>query len=354
MDSKVLLGVSIYNNDTGVNCYMNSILAILQQTPYFVDYIISNKYNINNKESIEDNIVYQLCNVFKLSLSNDYKILLIRKFREKLAKKYFIWGEIEQQDSQEFLTFLLNTVEDEIKENVLYLSGINPINKNLSINYSIDNILAIKNWELFTKNEYSIIKNLFTGQLQTITKCSNCNYKNSRYDIFQTLQLDINNECNNIYDCFELLTQSEELDKDNMVYCEFCFLKNKAIRINKIWRTPKILIINFKRFKYNDYGMVTEKNNQYIDYPVKKLCLKKYINDTSPFKSKSTYNLFAVNTHHSIKNNKSLNSGHYTSTVKNRYDDEWYIFDDDNNVIKVDINNIINKDAYLLFYIRED
>jgi ubiquitin carboxyl-terminal hydrolase 8 len=354
MATEVKLGVSKFNNDTGVNCYMNSIMAILQQTPYFVDYIISDNYSLNKNNNTEDSIIYQLFKILKISLSHDNARLTIRTFRQKLAKKYFIWGELQQQDSQEFLTYLLNTIEDEIKIKVLYLSG-RYLEKNtkLSIESSIDNIIAIKNWDKFTRNEYSIIKTLFTGQLQTITKCSLCNYNNNCFDIFQNIQLDMNDKCNNIYDCFDLLTSNEILDKNNMVYCQFCFVKNRAYRTNKIWKTPKILIINFKRFKYNDFGMITGKNNRFIDYPIKKLNLEKYINDSSTYKLKSTYNLFAVNTHHSIGRNNSLNSGHYTSTVKNRYDNVWYNFDDD-NVSKASFNNIVNNNAYLLFYLREN
>jgi ubiquitin carboxyl-terminal hydrolase 8 len=353
--TEVNLGVSKYNNDTGVNCYMNSIMAILQQTPYFVDYIISDNYKIDNIEYIENSIIFQLFKIFKISLSHDNANLTISTFRQKLAKKYFVWGELQQQDSQEFLTFLLNTVEDEIKEKILYLPGRNFSidNDDSSIKSSINNIMAIKNWEKFTKNEFSIIKTLFTAQLQTITCCEYCKYKNSRFEIFQNIQLDINDKCNNIYDCFDLLTTNEVLDKDNMVYCQFCFAKNRASRSNKIWKTPKVLIINFKRFKYNDFGMITGKNNRFIDYPIQQLNLEKYINHTSPYKSKSIYNLFAVNTHHSMGSHNSLNFGHYTSTVKNRYDNEWYNFDDD-NVSKATFNNIVNNNAYLLFYLREN
>ena len=41
MTEEIEIGICKYNNNTGVTCYMNSILAILQQTPYFADYIIS-------------------------------------------------------------------------------------------------------------------------------------------------------------------------------------------------------------------------------------------------------------------------------------------------------------------------
>jgi uncharacterized UBP type Zn finger protein len=47
----------------------------------------------------------------------------------------------------------------------------------------------------------------------------------------------------------------------------------------------------------------------------------------------------------------NINFGHYISCVKNRYDNKWYIFDD-NNVYNANIDNIINSNSYLLFYLR--
>ena len=71
-----------------------------------------------------------------------------------ISKKNIIWGEHQQQDSQEFLTFLLNTIEDEIKDNVLYLPG----RKIEKTKLNIENLMALKNWEDFTKKEFSMMK----------------------------------------------------------------------------------------------------------------------------------------------------------------------------------------------------
>ena len=63
------IGVCKYNNNTGVTCYMNSILAILQQTPYFADYILSNNYCIKdeteNKDIITNSVIYQYLRYLK-------------------------------------------------------------------------------------------------------------------------------------------------------------------------------------------------------------------------------------------------------------------------------------------------
>jgi ubiquitin C-terminal hydrolase len=353
MCDQIELGICKYNNNTGVTCYMNSILAILQQTPYFADYIISNNYyiedNTKNKNIILNSVIYQLFKIFKISMSNDNKQLTINTFRDNIAKKNFIWGEHQQQDSQEFLTFLLNTIEDEIKDEVLYLPG----RKIEKTKINIENLIALKSWEEFSKKEYSIIKELFTGQNQSILECEKCKNKSSRFEIFTNLQLDINDKCSDIYDCLNSYIKKEQLEKENKVWCQFCFQKNRAFKSNYIWRTPKILIINLKRFKYNDYGMVTSKNNKFIRYPIEDLDISNYINPNSPYFDKCKYDLFGVNIHKSIGGLNNINFGHYISCVKNRFDNKWYTFDD-NCVTKANIDNIINPNCYLLFYLRKN
>ena len=352
MSTDIEIGICKYNNNTGVTCYMNSILSILQQTPYFADYIISDNYYIDDesedKSKILNSIVYQLFKIFKISMSNDNKQLTVNQFRRNLARKNFIWGQHEQQDSQEFLTFLLNSVEEEIKGNVKYIPG-RKLKENEPLN--IENTMALMNWETFTKKEFSIIKQLFTGQNQSIIECEKCQYKSNHFEIFLNLQLNIGESCTDIYDCLEFYTKKEQLDKENSVWCDFCFHKNRAHKSNYIWRTPKILIINFKRFKYNDFGMITSKNTKLIKYPIEDLDISKNINPNSPYKDKCKYNLFGVNIHKSMGGFNNINYGHYISCVKNRYNNKWYVFDD-SHTREANINDIINPNSYLLFYLR--
>jgi ubiquitin C-terminal hydrolase len=50
-----------------------------------------------------------------------------------------------------------------------------------------------------------------------------------------------------------------QLDKNNKTYCDFCSLKNKSTKQIKLFKTPTILVIHLKRFKFNDYGVQTAK-----------------------------------------------------------------------------------------------
>ena len=243
-------GCAQYRNSDGVSCYINSILAILQNTPIFTDYIV-------NGEFPEETIIHKLQELFKCSLKNPNKVLQTTSFRKKITEKNFIWGELEQQDSQEFLTFLISSLEEEVKQNVVFIPQLK--NNTLSINKGIfktdedifiGNIMAQLQWEKFVEKEYSPIKMLFTGQLHEQTICDNCGYINNKYDIFQNLQLDITGST--LIKCLNNYSLERKLDKDNMVYCNYCHMKNRANTKSGIWKCPKILIINLKRFKMND------------------------------------------------------------------------------------------------------
>ena len=63
----VIYGISKYNNTSGVICYMNSILAILQQTPIFADYILTAQFrdkliNTNKDLLLSNSILFQFYN----------------------------------------------------------------------------------------------------------------------------------------------------------------------------------------------------------------------------------------------------------------------------------------------------
>ncbi len=341
----ITYGVSRYANISGVTCYMNSILAILQQTPIFIDYILSGDFKDkllkkNDISKLQSCVLFQFHNIMSISNTHDNLIISPTTFRDTLKAKNEMWGMHQQQDSQEFLTFLLNSIEEEISEEVVFIPGrINEDNEsNYNINCSLINILGHSMWQKFIKKEFSIIKNLFCGMTCVTITCNICNNQVYNFDMFQILQLSIQNN-NTLYDCLDKFISQETLDKDNMYACEFCGRKNKASKNTKIWKAPPILVIQLKRFE-SYRGKITD----IIDYPLE-LDLSKYINNlTTP----SKYKLFAINNH--ISNHTRF--GHYTSIVKNRLDNVWYEFDDSNVLQKVEEKALVNKNAYMLFYYR--
>ena len=145
-----------------------------------------------------------------------------------------------------------------------------------------------------------------------------------------------------IYDSLELFTSEEILEGENMWFCNKCNEKTKAEKKIQIYRAPYYLIIQLKRFKSkkNKDGKTTlgSKNETFIEYK-EFLNLKEFV--IGPDRDKSIYDLYGI-----VLHKKFLNT-HYISFCSNL--GVWISYDD------TEINaaeNIINKDAYLLFYKR--
>ena len=143
--------------------------------------------------------------------------------------------------------------------------------------------------------------------------------------------------------CFEEFTKVQTLDENNLYKCPKC-KENIAAR-NKIelYKIPKILIIQLKRFENG------QKIKTFIDFPIKNLDISSFISNSSQHISTPTikYDLFAVSNHYG-----ELEYGHYNATCLNYTNKHWYNFNDKKVEIISDDNpdSIVTKDAYVLFY----
>lgn len=127
-------------------------------------------------------------------------------------------------------------------------------------------------------------------------------------------------------DCFNVAKTSEE-----KFFCKHCNDNRPFKKEINLYSLPIYLILQIKK----------GKSDKYIEYK-ENIDLKEYI--INPNKTNSIYDLYAV-----ILQKKSLNSCYYLSYCKNF--DRWISYD----IEGIDLaNNIINKDAYILFYKRSD
>ena len=347
------IGVSKFKNMMGITCYMNSILHILQEIPIFQEYLLQGEFMRNiDKDKINETLISELYKLFKVSSENDDAILTPKSFKRCMGQKCDIWNEYQQQDSQEFLNFLISTIEEEVGDKKVFIPGNNlelipsTINKK-KFNYIIHNILAQKAWFNFQLREYSLLKTLFDGLIKTKKRCSYCGNLQYIYEPFITLSLSISDKCSTLDDCFNNFTHEERLTHDNQSTCEFCGIKNCFYTQSKLWYTPLILIIHIKRFTY-DFKKIT--NN--IDYPINNLDISKYFDEHSPYSQDTNYSLNGINIHMSLGGSNNINAGHYISYVKNKINNNWYVYNDSNPLIQIDESRLQNQNAYILFYIR--
>jgi ubiquitin C-terminal hydrolase len=376
----IKLGVSKYKNIMGVTCYMNSILHILQQTPIFIEYISQAKFNdillkkiknkiaqnseLNEEQLFKDFVIFELFRLFKTSLENDDCTITPTSFKTLIGKKNDMWNDFIQQDSQEFFNFLISQIEEEIgtKSEFIFGSNVNETINDYTPYNAFNNIIAAYTWIQFQIKEYSLIKTLFDGFIQNNRKCMCCNTCSISYEPFLTMPLcvpieDINQMCKtfDLYECIDHYISEEQQDTENKINCDMCGLYNRAYSKTLLWKTPKILVIHIKRFLVNKFGIQTQKITNNIIYPIKNLDLGKYFDTASPYKSSCKYDLIGINIHQGIGYTQNINFGHYTSIVKNIINNNWYLYNDSNQVrIAITKKNLQKKNAYLLFYYRHD
>jgi len=346
------LGISKYRNMNGVTCYMNSILSVLQQVPIFCDWIISTDFKKYLKDEDFDNkISYQLHKLFRISMSVNNFNLTPSSLRKVCSEKDSVWGENQQQDSAEFLQFLLTKIEEEFGQSVIFLPGLSSYDVN-SVKKSMEIIKSKIDYQNFLKKEFSPMKKIFTGLEQTSTICNLCGNKKSNFQTFSFWELPIptnkNNNDINLEECLDLWSEKEKLDDNNRIFCDFCGVKSNVDKFSQIFSPPKLLVIQLKRFKKNLYGNVVKKIDNRIKFPIENFNISKYISKSSCYQDKCNYSLIAVNCHQG-----NPNLGHYYSIVKNRFDDNWYEFNDDMTPSKIINEEQINDPkSYLLFYFR--
>ena len=180
-----------------------------------------------------------------------------------------------------------------------------------------------------TKNNYY----LFKKSLEDIDLL--LFFKNIYENIFQKVSINR---------CFEEFSKEETFDKDNLWKCSKCHKNIAANNKIEIYQTPKILIIQLKRFENN------QKIETFIDFPLKDFDISQFVFPDSKINNDipKKYDLFAVANHYG-----RLEYGHYDAFCLNYIDNNWYNFNDRfvEKIKKEDENNkIVTKNAYVLFY----
>ena len=257
-----------------------------------------------------------------------------------------MWLELEHQDSQEFFIFLIASIEEELGKEITYIP--NGIIKEKVSNNPLFELCALNYLQTSQIKDFSIIKELFIGTLNSNIICKYCKTISPSFESFITLPLSIPIKHDvTLYDCLNMLVKDEILDKDNMIYCDMCGHKNKSTKKILFWKTPKILVIQLKRFIFNNYGERTSKNTSNVTYPITDLDLSNYFYN----KTNCYYDLIGINCHLEL-GSSNINTGHYISIVKNRYNDKWLIYNDSKEPVETE--ELQTNNAYLLFYYRRD
>lgn len=327
----------------GNTCFFNSIIQCLSHSIRLTDYFLSKKH-------LEDEASHRIPPSEEKTFINIYFNLLVKLWEKNdivnarnaintlakiVKKKSYLTS---QQDSHECLVYLLNVLHKGLSYKVeMEITGEVKTDRDKLIRQLYTNYQAN-----FEKN-YSVIANLFYGEIINIIDCSKCNYNNNVFELFNTLTLNFP-ECepNKNLNITELISHTLKTETIENYHCEGC--KSEGCnRKNYIMRLPNYLIVHLNRFKKTDKQI--EKINNLVEFPIENLDLTEYFHPSEP--NNWIYSLYAVNYHSGTTQN-----GHYWSACHN-LDDNWYIYNDENVNKFLNNGSIVTNEAYILFYYRK-
>ncbi|KAF3423965.1 hypothetical protein E2986_05418 [Frieseomelitta varia] len=320
----------------GNSCYMNSIIQCLSNTTHLAKYFMDNLYaddlNTNNDNNTQGQVVEEVAQVIKALWRGQYKSISPLDLKIAVGQYKLQFDSYEQQDSHEFLTFLLDWMHNDLKKNC---------------KVPLEMTVAEKAWDKAMGSQRSIISDLFFGQLKSTIICSFCKQSSTTYETFNSLTTSLPhaNRCT-LNDCILKFVSGQKVVGWK---CPKCQTPREATKKFDFVKLAPIIVIHLNRFA--ESGGWLEKRNTAVDFPLTDFNLKPYlVADTSSatnIRSYSySYSLYAMSNHYG-----TMEGGHYTAFCKNAAQNKWYKYDD-HTVTEVTVSQVRsqNTSAYLLFY----
>ncbi|KAK6343698.1 ubiquitin-specific protease doa4 [Orbilia blumenaviensis] len=357
----------------GNTCYMNSIIQCMSGTVPLARYFLSGFYkgHLNRENRLGSRGIFAeaFANLNRNLWEETYAFVSPVTIKDISGRLNSQFRGKDQQDAQEYLEFFLDYLHEDLNAN----AGKPRLRELTDEEEKTREKLPVQlashyEWERYVHTNLSMIVKWFQGQFRSRLKCLKCGHTSTTYSPFMYLSLPIPakagpNGCT-LKDCMDEFTKEEILDGDDAWHCPVCKKPRKASKQLSISRMPIVLIIHLKRF--SSHGMWRDKVNTLVNFG-KSVDLTRYVpppldpKDTPggvvlPKNSEVTppfyYSLYAVTNHYG-----SLTSGHYTAFVRvgggtgGREGGVWNKFDD-TKATKMEGEDVVNRNAYILFWVR--
>ncbi|XP_065891275.1 ubiquitin carboxyl-terminal hydrolase 2-like [Dysidea avara] len=240
-----------------------------------------------------------------------------------------------QQDAHDFFTFLIDGLNTETNRGDLFAEVANYCSAT-SIHEA---------WTLCKKQNDSPFADVFCGMMQDFRLCGNdVNHTKTSFEVFNSIHVPIPKDEGSVVhleSCISALFNTEVLeDAQNLLRCDGCNEKVMSIKYTRIVTMPKVLVINLKRFTYNNGSF--QKIHSEISIPNRLTFRRHQIEQ--PEELVQSFKLYAICYHLG----DSPFSGHYVADCK--WGNVWYRFNDETVTIVPSPCESSNKDGYIVFY----
>lgn len=255
-----------------------------------------------------------------------------------------ISGRPRQEDAQEFLSFIMHQMHDELLKLEGQSSGTNGFKTSVVSSTEEDEWETVgpKNKSAVTRTQSFIpseLSDIFGGQLRSVVKARG-NKASATVQPFLLLHLDIHLEVvRTIEDALHLFSAPENLEgyRTSAIGKGGVVTAKKSVKIQTL---SKIMILHLMRFSYGSQG--SAKLLKPVHFPLEFILSRELL--VSPSTESRKYELVATVTHHGREPSK----GHYTADVRHS-NGQWLRFDDA-SVTAITTSKVLHDQAYVLFY----
>lgn len=361
-----ILVSGLYN--LGNSCYMNASLQCMMGTKELTNYLLQDMYlkfvAKDSKLGSGGKLTKEYQSLAKTMLANTLKHVPTnpRSFKKVVGSINPTFDNFDQQDSAEFLHFILDTIHEDLnwsanKESLPAITDEDEANRE---------VLPIRlastiEWERYLKTDYSTIIEIFAGQYASRLECGTCHKTSTTYIPFNMLSVPVPSKRKDLdlQDCIDSFVSPEMLTGDNAWKCPRCKESLSTKKKLTITRLPAVLIIHLERFSLSTVPQLTfVKNTSKITVPMR-LNMKKYWPDIQDEQEREQltkfplrgqegeweYSLYGIVRHYG-----TLDGGHYIAEVKKN--GTWVKFDDEKVKVSDNMGKRAETDgsAYILFY----
>lgn len=257
-------------------------------------------------------------------------------------------GRPRQEDAQEFLSFVMHQMHDELLkfegEGCIANGGKVSLVSSVSDEDDDDSWETVgpKNKTAITRTQSFIpskLSEIFGGQLRSVVKARG-NKASATIQPFLLLHLNIcPDPVHTIEDALHVFSAPETLEGYRASSAGKAELVSASKSV-KILDLPEIIILHLMRFSYGSQG--STKLLKPIYFPLDLILNRELL--VSPSQEGRRYELVATITHHGREPSK----GHYTADVLHQ-SGKWLRYDDA-SVVAISTNKVLHDQAYVLFY----
>jgi ubiquitin carboxyl-terminal hydrolase 8 len=320
----------------GNTCFFNSAVQCLLRISPLFEYVISPQFfqqiNRLNPEGSGGRIATSFRQFAEAMCNGAGHAVSPSGLHTEICRKYPIFGDYGQHDSQELLGALLDGLHEDLNQ-AFAAKGGQP-KPNLSS--------EADPWDIHMSRNSSQIVDLFHGALGCSIECPKCGYKKILRDPFSILSIPILRKSMqpiSLESCLEGFTASEVLDADNEWKCDKCKKMVRATKRSGVHKCSTVLIIHLKRFEGS--GWRSKKVGTPVTYPD--------VLDSSMVTGHANgarYKLIGA-----VFHGGTLYGGHYTAAAFDQKENQWYAYND-SHASPVDPDAAHSDKAYILFYLK--